>query len=529
MKHLTKTVLLTALALMLFSCNQTWEDHYKAQNEALSEKRLMELINEQPDLSLFASMLKKTGYDKVLSANQVYTVWAPDNTALAAVDTSNMGEVNRIVRNHIARFSHPSSGVQNAAVNMLNGKNVHFLHVEGEYIFGDRKLIESDLTVGNGILHVIDGTVTYYPNIWEYLGSAANVDSLRNYMYSFEEYYFDEENSLIIGTNDSGQILYDSIIIYSNLLFDYLGELNNEDSLYTVIFPDNQAWTEVYDTISSYFKYSGSVSTDSLIKAAADEKQSSVSKLSIVKDLIFRGNMSREEVLASDTLVSTGGYVFRDPALLFASASDSAMSNGRSFITPKLNYTTDVWCQPIVVEAENVRGRIFDRCNLNNRYVMRTWLDTAISNSGYVEVTPLSTTAQPIVTFDIPNTLSTAYNIYCVFVPPNVNDRDMDSAKLLPTKIRYTIDYLNASGRTTSRTYSRPALYVTNPYEMTKMLVTQTAAGVPEPFRFNFCNYQEEITTVRLTLTNIVTNTEYESKLYSRDMMIDCIILEPVY
>jgi hypothetical protein len=198
MKHLTKIVLFTVLALLLFSCNQTWEDHYKTQNGALLEKKLLELIEEQPDLSLFASMLKKTGYDKVLSSNQVYTVWAPDNAALAAVDTSNMNEVNKIVRNHIARFSHPSSGVQNAAVSMLNGKNVHFVQKEEDFIFGDRKLLEADLTVGNGILHVIDGMVTYYPNVWEYLSSAANVDSIRNYMYSFEEYYFDEENSLII-------------------------------------------------------------------------------------------------------------------------------------------------------------------------------------------------------------------------------------------------------------------------------------------------------------------------------------------
>ena len=121
MKHLTKTVLFTVLALILYSCHQSWEDHYKTQNEALLEKKLMELINEQSDLSLFASMLKKSGYDKVLSANQAYTVWAPDNDALASVDTSDMDDVNKIVRNHIARFSYPSSGVQNVAVSMLNG------------------------------------------------------------------------------------------------------------------------------------------------------------------------------------------------------------------------------------------------------------------------------------------------------------------------------------------------------------------------------------------------------------------------
>ncbi len=529
MKHLTKIVLFIALATMLYSCNQAWEEHYKVQNEALLEKKLMELIDEQPDLSLFASMLKKTGYDKVLSANQVYTVWAPGNEALAAVDTSNLNEVNKIVRNHIARFSHPSSGVHSAAVSMLNNKNVHFVQKEGDFIFGDRKLLEADLTVGNGILHIIDGMVTYYPNVWEYLGSAPNVDSLRNYMYSFEEYYFDEENSLIIGTNDLGQIVYDSIIIYTNKFFDLLGELNNEDSLYTVLFPDNQAWTEAYDTISTYFKFSGSVSTDSLLMAEAKEKQSTVSKLIIAKDLIFRGNISKEDILASDSLISSGGEIFKNPALLFASATDSTMSNGRSFITPKLNYTTDVWCKPIVVEAENVRGRLYDRCQLFNRDSYRSWLDTAISNSGYVEVSPLSTSAQPVVTFDIPNTLSAAYNIYCVFVPANVNNKNKDTAELLPTKIRYTIEYLNASGRSTSRTYSRPALFVTNPREMTKMLITQTAAGVPDPFRFTFCNYEEEVTTVRLTLTNIVTNTEYESKQYTREMLIDCIILEPVY
>ena len=245
--------------------------------------------------------------------------------------------------------------------------------------------------------------------------------------------------------------------------------------------------------------------------------------------MIFRGNMTRDELLASDTLVSTGGHVFRDPALLFASATDSTMSNGRCFITPKLNYSTDVWCKPIVVEAEHVRGRIHDRCQLNNRNSLRSWLDTAISNSGYIEVSPISASAQPVVTFDIPNTLSTAYNIYCVFVPPNVNNKNKDTAELLPTKIRYSIEYLNANGNSTSRTYSRPALYVTNPREMTKMLITQTAAGVPDPFRFNFCNYEEELTTVRITLTNIVTNAEFESKKFTRDMLIDCIILEPVY
>lgn len=529
MKHLIKNVLFIALAIGLFSCNQTWEEHYKTQNEALIEKKLMELIYEQPELSLFTAMLEKTGYDKVLAASQVYTVWAPNNDALATVDTSNINELNKIVRNHIARFSHPSSGVQNEAVSMLNKKNVHFVREDQNLVFGDRTVLEQDLSVGNGILHIIDGLVTFYPNVWEYLGSADGVDSLRNYMYSFEEYFFDEENSLVVGINDLGQTVYDSIIIYSNPLFDFLGELNNEDSLYTMLIPDNQAWTEAYDTISSYYKFSGSVAGDSVEKAEADLMQSSVTKLVITKDLIFRENLSKDQILARDSLISSGGNVFKNPGFLFNNSTDSTMSNGRSFITNKLNYTTDVWCKPIVVEAEDVRGRLFERCQLYNRDTYRSWLDSAVSNSGYVEVSPSSTSAQPVVSFDIPNTLSTAYNIYCVFVPANVNNKNMDTTRLLPTKIRYSVDYLNASGRPTRRTLSRPALFVTNPREMTKMLVTQTSAGLPEPFSFPFCNYEEEITTVRLTLNNIVTNAEIESGQYTRDMLIDCIILEPVY
>lgn len=529
MKHLIKTVLFAACFLLLYSCNQTWEDHYKIQDEALLEKKLMELISEKPELSIFAALIEKAGYDKVLSANQVYTVWAPTNAALADVDTSDLNEASKIVRNHIARFSYSSSGVQHVTINMLNKKNIHFEKKNQDLIFGDQKLLEQDLTVGNGVLHIIDGLVTYYPNVWEYLSTAEQVDSLKQFMYSFEEYTFDEHNSLVIGINDMGQTVYDSIINYSNALFDAYGQLNNEDSIYTMIFPDNEAWTAIYDTVSSYYKFAGSISTDSLLKTQADLNQRSVSKRIISKDLIFRENLTKEDILSRDSLVSTGGHVFKDPALLFDAASDSLMSNGRVYITNKLNFSTSVWAKPLIIEAESVKGRLFERCQLYSRDTYRSWLDTAISNSRYIEVSPTSASAQPVVSFELPNTLSTAYNIYCVFVPPNVNDQKKDSSELLPTKIRYTLTYLNASGRSTNRTYSRPALFVTNPHEVTKMLVTQTAAGLADPFTFPFCNYHEEITTVRLELTNIVTNAEIEAKQFTRTMLIDCIILEPVY
>ena len=62
------------------SCSD-WDDHYEADNSILSSQQatLWENIRSNGNLSEFASLLQKAGYDEVLNASQTYTIWAPAN------------------------------------------------------------------------------------------------------------------------------------------------------------------------------------------------------------------------------------------------------------------------------------------------------------------------------------------------------------------------------------------------------------------------------------------------------------------
>ena len=53
---------------VLPACESQWEEHTKTQD--LRGKSVMEVISENPETSIFASILQKTGYDVLLSGDK---------------------------------------------------------------------------------------------------------------------------------------------------------------------------------------------------------------------------------------------------------------------------------------------------------------------------------------------------------------------------------------------------------------------------------------------------------------------------
>lgn len=528
MKNKIKVLWSLFLVAGCFSCTDpAWNEHYSSKVDDILDMTLTDAIRQNDDLSTFLTMLEKTGYDTVLAATQSYTIWAPINEALADVDLSDVDEMSSIVKNHISRFPYVTStttGVE--TVRMLDKKILSFSQNGEDFYFGNQKLLSYDCTCNNGILHTIDGREPYLRNIWEFMKDTRGYDSIYKYMASYEVYEFDEDNSEVLGINEYGQTVYDSVFNYSNLLLTSFGSIKTEDSIYTMILPDNQAWIEMYDSIKHFFQY------DSITdKRYADSMEESYSKVFLVRNLIFRGNMSPTEIQAKPTLYPTYPTLIEDPAAFFAGTSDTILSNGRAYRTSSLNYTPDLWCPTIKIEGESFGYHTPDTSEVGTRSLFsrsarNSWLKDNISSESYLDVVPLSASTRPYITFSLPMTLSASYNIYCVFLPLNVNNAKMDSSKLLPTKVRYTLSYVNPNGKITSRTYSNNNLYTTDPTKIDTVLITQNASG-PQPFKFPYANYGEETTKVTLRLTSAVNNEEFLE--YTREMLIDCIILEPVY
>lgn len=492
--------------LLVTACTKEWDDHYDEGSFDLPDKTVTDYIKGQSELSTFSNMLEITGYDTVLNTSQSFTVWAPNNEALSGLDISNTEQVTKTVQNHITRSRITTSGIDNSYIRMLNSKYVSFAKDQSGYTFGENNVTEANQPAKNGLIHVIDGYAPYVYNLWEYLGATDGVDSLREYIYGQSQKVFDAENSTEIGTDEDGQVIYDSVFVVWNPVLDRLGSIDMEDSVYTAIMPDNDAWNEAYSRIEGYFNFPND--------AGSTVRQKDLTRFTIIQDMLYRGRISEPENL--DSLTSTYGNVFYNPGEIFKGLDYESLSNGLAYITDQMPFPdTSSFFKEIRVEAEYSSGRTNTGSNIFIRSSYGT--EYTASNNYYILVDPTST--EPAVEFSIPNTLSAKYNIYCVFVPAKI----VDPNNLTPTKAKFQLTYIRRASGSTFIKRVTPENNVTDTLGFTKMFVDQ--------FDFEYANVidaEYQRIAVKLEVSSDVTTQEEQSGDFSRTMRIDCIILEPV-
>ena len=157
MKNTIKTAFLFAVlfvSFMMYSCKDEWNEHYD-RDQTLPDQNLYELIKESSSLSKFAKLIKVAGYDTLLVSTQTFTVWAPSDEAIAAVDESDLEQVRLLVSNHIARFNHSTSEPDSKVIRMINGKVYYYSHQDG-LTFGGSSLISKDRLASKGVFHTVN-------------------------------------------------------------------------------------------------------------------------------------------------------------------------------------------------------------------------------------------------------------------------------------------------------------------------------------------------------------------------------------
>ena len=519
------------LLLVCNACSDTWDDHYDQNAGAIenSNKTLWERIKTEQSLQDFAEICVRTGYDRILNSSQTYTVWGPKDGSYNAdiimqMDSATM--VLEFVQNHITRYSQVATGAIDYSVYMLNKKVNTFTGGNGEYSFAKKQLVQKNIPAKNGILHIIDNQVEYFPNIWEYLAKESELSDISKFLYAYDRETLDTENS-IQGPIINGEITYlDSVMINTNLMMQYIGWLDREDSLYTMIVPTNKAWKSAQEKVSAYFKYYSrnseyldSISTINVNKA-------------IIKNLVFNNKeqQNKEDItLSPDSLYTTRKISFYNPyhADLFVESTKNAVSNGYAYVTDSLRYHP--WMSyhlPILVETEfSDNYEISNERQLANvmRVTSSNIIDTiaakgSISNGFYLELPPPSSAASPQVVFKLRNVLSAKYNIKAVIVPANITSTSMTQSDLKPQQMLFRLNYPNQRG-----TLANIQNSVDYPQKKGYHIDTLT---VIENFEFPVCEYDlgsEAETNLLVRLTPQGNNISYD-----RTIRLDCIILEPV-
>lgn len=548
-------------AVALTACAD-WNDHYEADSAVVNTQvsTLWENIEGNSSLSQFAALLKKTGYDKVLSESQTYTVWAPLNgtfdyeTLLSATDSRLTKE---FVQNHIARNNYPISGNVDELVYMLNEKVMAFSG-NGNYSIQGVSIDQMNVASSNGMLHMVRERIPFRANIYESLHNEEfAIDSVSNYFHHFDEKVLNEQRS-VPGPIVNGEKTYrDSIFDEDNDLYlRYRAYINREDSNYTMIVPTNEAWIKAKNAIGKYFNY---VSKFDYIEGnTAESKERKTTKIELkdieylkdsmvnmmlMNDLFYNNNLYdnthlntlREgQQLVCDSLYSTTltKVYSEDAALLFEDAHRVDKSNGAIWVTDSLRMRTwTSWNPEIKLEAERtsyVSGWLNTNGKPSSVYVTPGMRNAAVtgklSNSAYLEADFSSLNTAPHVDFYLPDVRSAAYSVYVVFVPGTLDNENYEAK---PYNVSFTMNYVDKTGAAKSESFVNPASESGSGFynnDVTK-IDTIYVGDFTFPVAYIGTGGASEEYCPYLHIQNNITSRQRD--MFDRPLRIDCIILRP--
>lgn len=517
---------LLASMVMAGGCSDNWNDHYSDNNSGKSDQTVIEIIKSNPNLSKFSKMIEIAGMEDMLGTTQTYTVWVPSDAALSDVDLNDTAEVKRIVVNHIARFNISSSTSPLKNVRMYNGKINHF----GAGTFAGVEMAESDIIARNGVLHLLREAIPYRYNLREYIDTHPECSLLAQFIARFDEEKFDEEASAPLDVDESGNTIYDTVTVAYNRLFQHpvygLGDIEAEDSVFTMLIPDNRAWEEAFRRTEPYFTV---YNKDA---AAADSIREVQTSLALLSDLIFRAEIA--DASASAPMTTTSGSLITDMAGMFSGSVKQQASNGMIYLTSDLRLDpASTFNKEIDVEAEESAGR--ETANRTAAYTRVLGTDNALFNEvsghSYLEVQGTTASAAPGVTFRVPGVLSGKYDIYATFLPASVEDASLSNDS---TRMQFTFNYPDpATGKNLSKVFADESFLTSG----TRMTTIKVAEG----FTFPVSDFTDRLwlmdplndaasrlSTISVDVETNVERNEFNNGVLTRRFRIDRIYLIPV-
>lgn len=534
-----------------------------------ADKTLYEVIMQDKDLTDFVEILDACNVpssknpneiisvaDSLFNTSRVYTVWAPVNNYLknkkdSILDRIKAGYRDDVMKtfvfSHVANFLKPAKGrfdEDGDMILMLNDKKQVFAgsyNDDDGYTFGGNKLVKGSENnrVKNGLLHKIESSAEYNYNIWEYLkiypqlSQSYKVDSLVNYLYSFNDTIFSEYLS-IKGPIVNGEETYlDSVFLYENeLLTKYggVGNLDVEDSLYTFYLPTNDVWDEMMAKASKHFKYALTATTDT---ALIDSLKHRYARTNFIKYLTYSNN-EQKYVHATDS-VMPAQYEYKRKLFALSDIEKNVvetkkLSNGTLKIVNEFPYTIfDLWHDTIRLEAENTAyldertstSTILKKYTVYDKDI-NTDVGKKLSGSQYIIYGDGDANSQTDLKYYLPNVKSASYELKLIFVPKNIKkNSNHDTTNDLVPKYNFYVYAWNPEIKDVDVFFSKEGVTIDKEKVDTLLLDTVT---------FPVCEYNlaKKITDYTAEIHIQGANKKIGLKKGDNNIRLDAILLIPV-
>lgn len=378
---MNKNIFLAFMVLVLcglcFSGCEKWEDH-NALTDSRVGKDLLQQIRENPDLSKFAELLSKTGYDKEIASSKTYTVFAPVNAALATLDPAieaDDAKLRLFVGNHITNQLQTTSATGQVRIQMLNGK---YLNLQGTMV-EDATITGKDLYAKNGYLHITDKMLPALSNAWEFLQTAPQVPA--------------KQKAFLASLTDSTG---------ANSFLRKVQDLSDEKKQYTFFVLTDTAWDAEVTKYMPYF-----------VTGTVDSTTTEASR-AVVNDFAVEGVYQPATI--PDTILSK----FNTKLGIDKSAivETIKVSNGIVYVMSKLDVQPKDKFQQYIIQGEDYdfsrldrRGNTYFRDKYDTTH-QKAFKDVLVFGHGI---------AQFYLGYRLTNVPSMKYKAYWVAVHDNVN------------------------------------------------------------------------------------------------------------
>ena len=569
------TLLFTLSSLGLNSCTDTWDEHY--QQGAMGEGTLWESIKNNQQLSNFARVIEATGYHKSLSSSQVFTVFAPTNDAFTDADANDIinkyqaelakglkGEKNAAIKefvmNHIALYNYSiANESQDTTIRMMNGKYLGLTNST----FSGKPFTSTNTITGNGVLFTLGEKADYIYNLFEYVKSDPELDSVSNFLYmsdpyQFHKIIFDSEASvpgeIIKGQQhylDSVTTTENEILYSSNRLY---ARLDNEDSCYYALMPTNKAWKEQYEKNVPLFQYDKQVfGRDSLMYLYP--------RLNILRGMQF--NKTNNPLLgtteAIDSIVSPIAISYSDRRNTYGSYDIHPYLYYKPYAKPDGIFTDikgqKVCSNGVILKTDNWKIKYRDGFN---QLIIRdvdvamdslagetpdakpSWIYTSVQTDNpfynklhyhdYQTLIPANLRDMGVL-LKIPDVLSNQkYDMYVVTVPATAGNTL--ATDTLPTRFSVTLYWHDLDGKEVSKEVSdkdggdisydsstRKQTFLTDPTKVHEIHIGT--------FEFPTCSYGLQEPQVKAFININVRSSDVNKGIYTKTLRMDCIKLVP--
>lgn len=234
------------LILLLYSCmDKKWDDYY-VRPAYLKEGSIMHILAGNADYKEFSSLLRKTGYDSLLTRNEMVTVFAPKNGAFGGIDTtSDLITLKKIMGMHIVHALVFKDKMSNNMYLSVSGKPLRFNVTTDGATVNKINILSFDKRVLNGVVHEVESVIIPLPNLYEFVKADSYLSFFKRYIDSsfIASNIVDVLLNKITGYDTLGNPIYKPPIIYKPGTSDYLQQvpIDDEMELSTIFVPSISA------------------------------------------------------------------------------------------------------------------------------------------------------------------------------------------------------------------------------------------------------------------------------------------------